>query len=412
MVEDAARGAAPAGPEARAEALVESYAEASAQLGDQLLELREERDLVRSRLNDLQQTLTAAQEILAGKALDASLEGVLNRMATVAQVTQAAFWLPQAGRPPRAAALIGLREDPVLSSTAAMRYVLENVAREPKPTLLFGADNTDLGSALGRGEVPLAVILAVPFRTPSGLQGIAALYFTPDTARPVPDVLAHLGEISRALSAALELAATLQKVRSAERALEQALAGAASLKGLEDVVSFVSDVRDRLGEMRGRPDAPPWFLEHFARLAPSLAAALSSGRSLLAFSRGQIEREPILLEELLGELRASQVAVRINPGAESVSGDAALLRVALRTMVDHVRAAVPSATVELRAEASSGRVLISIGTGGSLPPGAMRTAQSPALGLVQRIADLHGGSLAAQSVPLVEDWLVLSLLPG
>jgi signal transduction histidine kinase len=32
-----------------------------------------------------------------------------------------------------------------------------------------------------------------------------------------------------------------------------------------------------------------------------------------------------------------------------------------------------------------------------------------ALNLAQRIAELHGGSLTAQTVPGVEDWLVLSL---
>ncbi len=403
-----------AGPDARAgENLADSYAEASVQLGTQVGELREERDQARTRLEDLQKTLLAAQDILAGKPLDSSLQGVLGRMAIIAGVEHAAFWLPQPGRPPRAAALLNLNDEPILPSRGAVRYVLENAARDAKPRSLFAADNADLGQALERKDLAFQVVLAVPFRTPGGLQGMAALYYTADTARPVPETLAHLGEISRALSAALELAATLEKVRSAERALELALAGTASLRGLEDVVNSLVELRDRLGEMRGRSDAPPWFLEQFARLAPSLQGALSSGRSLLAFSRGEIQREPVLVEELLGELRGPEVKVKIDTGAISVSGDAALLRVGLRALVEHIRntADGPAASVEVRAEAADGRVLVSVGTGGPLPSGgkASSVASGMALNLAQRIAEMHGGSLTAQTIPGVEDWLVLSL---
>lgn len=410
--EDAGR-APSAGPDARAnETLVESYAEASAQLGVALTDLREERDLARRRLDDLQKTLLAAQDILAAKPLTSSLEGVLRRMASVANVSHASFWLPQPGRPPRASALLGLAQDPVLGSPSALRYVMENAAREPKPTLLFGADNLDLGAALDQGELSFSVVLVVPFRTPGGLQALAAFYYSPDTARPAPETLAHLGEISRALSATLELAATLEKVKSAERSLELALAGTASLRGLEDVVGALVDVRDRLGEMRGRPDAPPWFLEQFARLAPSLATALSSGRSLLGFSRGEIEREAIVVEDLLAELRGAAVVVQVRPGAEVVCGDRALLRVALRALVEHVRADA-AAPVELRVEPADGRVLFSVGSAASAP-GSARPLASGGMGLslAQRIAELHGGSLTIQSVPGLEDWLVLSLLSG
>jgi len=401
------------GPDARAgENLADSYAEASVQLGTAVGELREERDLARTRLEDMQKTLLAAQDILAGKPLDASLHGVLARMTVIAGVEHATFWLPQPGRPPRAAALVGLRDEPILPSKGAVRYVLENAGRDAKPRMLFAADNSDLAGALTLKDIIFQVVLLVPFRTPSGLQGMAALYYTADTARPVPETLAHLGEISRALSAALELAATLEKVRSAERALELALAGTASLRGLEDVVNSLVELRDRLGEMRGRPDAPPWFVEQFARLAPSLQGALSSGRSLLAFSRGEIQRESVLVEELLSELRGPEVTVKIDPRAVSVSGDVALLRVGLRALVEHVRGAAgsPSGPVEVRAEGSDGRVLISVGTGGPMPAEKTPSAGAGmALNLAQRIAEMHGGSLTAQTVPGVEDWLVLSL---
>src|SRR6266516_5243116 len=146
-------------------------------------------------------------------------------MSAIAGVSHASFWLPQPAPPPPAAPLLGIPQDPVLASASAMRYVLENASREAKPTLLFGADNLDLGAALDQGDMSFAVVLVVQFRTPGGLQGLVLLYYTPDADRPVPDTLAHLGEIARALSAGLELSATLEKVKGAERALELALAG-------------------------------------------------------------------------------------------------------------------------------------------------------------------------------------------
>jgi hypothetical protein len=96
-----------------------------------------------------------------------------------------------------------------------------------------------------------------------------------------------------------------------------------------------------------------------------------------------------------------------------VSGDVALLRVGLRALVEHVRGVLEGAAtpVEVRAEAADGRVLVSVGTGGALPSGGKATsvASGMALNLAQRIAELHGGSLTAQTIPGVEDWLVLSL---
>ena len=263
--EDAARGT---GADARAGELVETYAEASAQLGAALTELREERDVARQRLDDLRRTLAAAQDLLAGKTLETALEPVLARMARIAGVDHAAFWVPQPERPPRAAVLLGLSGEPVLASPSALRHVIENAARGTKPSFAFSAENLDLGQALDRPEGRFAALLTVPFRTPAGLQGIGVFYYGADTARPGPDTLEHLSEIPRAIAVALELVATLNTVRAAERALELALAGSASIGGLEHLVGSLEALRDGLGEIRGRSDAPAWFADQYVRLAP------------------------------------------------------------------------------------------------------------------------------------------------
>jgi len=410
--EDSSR-APGAGPDARAnETLVESYAEASAQLGAALTDLRDERDSSRERLDDLRAVLRAAQEIVSGKPLDGALEVVLDRLIGVAGIEHASFLVSDKERLLRASALRGFRQEPILRLPKAVRHVVDIQKQEPLPHLHVVTDSLDLGEALEQGEHTFAALLTIPIQTPRGLLALAALYFTADAARPGEEVLGHLAEMARALSAALDLAAALETVRGAERTLELALAGTASLRGLEDVVQSLLDLRTGLGTMRKRPDSPPWFNEEFAKLGPSLSTALSSGRSLLAFTRGEIQDDAVLLDDLLNELRSSSVNVQIGPGASTVSGDEALLRVALRALLEHVRAASnggPNTPVEVRAEAAVGKILVSLGTHSPLQSSS--SAPGYGLPLVRRIAELHGGGLATESVAGDQDWMVLSLKP-
>jgi signal recognition particle receptor subunit beta len=395
--DDSARSHASA--EARSSELVETYAEASAQLGSALDDLREERDAARQRLVDLRQTMRAAQDVLAGAPLDVAVKPVLETMARIARTERAAFWVPEPGRPPRVAALLGLAEEPLLGRPAALRHVFEVATRGAAPAFAHASDDAELREALVTAPGPFASVLAAAFRTPGGVQGIAIFYYGPDTARPGVSALEHLGEIPRALAVALELMATLQTTRAAERALELALAGSASLRGLEGVVRSLEELRERLGQMRGRHDAPPWFLEQYLRLAPALSSALEDGRSLLAFSRGEIRKEAVYVEDLLAELHTPDVAVEIDPAAELVSGDATLLRVALRAVTDEVRTRAGSHTTPLaiRAGAWTDGVRIAVRSTGDSAPLAPAEARPAAarlsLSLARRIAEMHGGTL-------------------
>jgi signal recognition particle receptor subunit beta len=386
-----------AGSDTKASELVETYAQASAQLGSALTELREERDVAAQRLEDLRKTMAAAQDLLAGTPLDVALGPVLARMARIAGTGHAAFWVPQAGQPPRAATLLALDADPVLASPPALRHVSESALRSVTPAFAFAAESHDLAQALDRAGPRFAALLAVPFRTPGGLQGLGVFYYGPDTARPGPEAIDHLAEIPRALSVALELAATLTTVKAAERALELALAGTASLGGLEHLVGSIETLRDRLGEIRNRADAPPWFTDQYVKLAPALLSALDDARSLLSFGRGEIRREAVYLEDLLAELRTPEVTVELDPAAETVQADVALLRVALRAIADDVRSrsGANTAPLSIRVGIWSDGIRVSVSSPGESAAGVGPAALTAGLGLslARRIAELHGGAL-------------------
>ena len=398
MPDDLVRRAA-LGPDARAnETLVESYAQVSTQLSGAVEELREERDVARRRLEDVQQALTAAQDVLMGQPLEPTLRNVLGRLAESAGASHASFLRPDVGGQLRPVALLGLREDPLLRVPSGVRHVTTRFLKETETRVHQTADNLDLGDALEANDPPLAAVVAVPVRTPGGLQGLAMLYYVADAALPGAEALAHLSQSARALSASLELTRVLETVRNAERSLALAVAGTASVRGLEEVMASLVELRDRLGAMRRRPDAPNWFVAEFAELAPCLASALSTARSLLAFSGGEIQREPVGVEELMAHLMGHEVVIDLAPGVGSVSGDAVLLRLALTALVDQARCiGGDHAPLEVRAVSEGGRVHISVS--GERPAGAAGQAPPTDMGLtlVRRIVELHGGSFTQET---------------
>jgi signal recognition particle receptor subunit beta len=388
-----------AGPDARAnETLVDSYVQASSQLGTALSEVREERDLARLRLEDIEQALSAAHEVLSGQPLEPTLAVVIGRMAQAGGASHASFLMQGSERSFKAVALKGLAEDPVLRVAAGVRYMLAKFLDESLPRLHQVEDSLDLADALESSNPIFRAVVSVPIRTPRGLQGLAMLYFAPDAVLPRAELLAHLASISQALSSSLELARALETVQAAERSLELALAGTASVRGLNEVVSFLVELRDRLGAMRKRPDAPFFFLEEFARLAPSLSGALTTARSLLAFSGGEIQREAVEIQDLVADLKAEGVTAQLGPGAEAVSGDPVLLRLALRVLVDQARNAGTEA-LQIRAVAAGGQVRISLDEKAPPEAGASASgrASDEALPLVRKIAELHGGSLTLET---------------
>ena len=404
LPEDVVRVAA-AGAAARAqEMLVESYAEASSRLTSELSDMKDERDLARRRLEDIEIALGAAQDLAGGQPLEATLRRVLGPMSAAGRSRYASFLQPEGSRTVRAAALRGLATEPLLRGSVGSRYVGERFLGENHPRTHLAADALDLGEALTAGEPPFAAVTVVPVRSARRLLGLTLLYHTADDALPRPEELSHMGSMALALSASLELAAALDGSRDADRLRQGAILGAAGLRSSRELLEVLSALRDGLGGLRQAAGTGP-LRESFGRLTMPLMGALARSRAVVALARGTPERELIELAELLAELPEGEAVVATPCPVASISGDPTVLRLGLLALL----AASGGRRVEARNE--GGYVKIRVGP--AAPERAAASEDFPPsvyMALAQRVAELHGGSVSRETDELAT-WLTLSL-PG
>ncbi len=205
--------------------LVESYAEASAQLGAALSDMREERDLALDRLEDLRRAVEAARGIAAGDPLAAAAGPILQRMSGAVESAHASLLVPQSEGGFDAVALRGFLRDPVLASPAALTTLEEALGDSGAPVVLEAATVPAIAAAIERGDPAFDAVVSIPLRTPRGLFGLALLYLTPDAARPGTAALTHLVELGRSVAISLELATALDHVRQSRASVGDGTGG-------------------------------------------------------------------------------------------------------------------------------------------------------------------------------------------
>ncbi|HEX6739082.1 MAG TPA: hypothetical protein VF310_12455 [Vicinamibacteria bacterium] len=407
---------ASSGPNARAnETLVDSYAEAATRLSADMGDLRDERDTLRRRLGEMRVALGAAQDVVGGQPLDATLRMVLGPMSDALGAEYASFLVPMGGRAFRGAALRGLGEDPLLRLHGGPRSVLERFLGDADPRIHASADALDLAEALSETEPAFNAVASVPVRTPRALQALALMYYPPDAVLPRPDALAHVGSMATALAAALDLGSVMDAGRNADRVQGLAMAGLAAQHAVDGILASIVVLRDRLGAIRKRPELPNKLFEDFGRLAPCLVDALGQARSLQSLGRGDVAREMVDLDDILSEARTRNGISFHLQGQGNVAGDAALLRLAVGALIEHVEAAGAS-SLELRTRLEPGRVKIQVrgAAAGAAAPGTPEQAglNQLRLALAQRIAELHGGMVGQESADDGPPWTTLVLPPA
>jgi signal recognition particle receptor subunit beta len=347
--------AATAGADSKAtDVLAESYAEASAQLGIAVNELREERDLLRVRLDEVQRALELATEAPGETDIETRVRAILQVLVTGASASGATLLL-YTGETAQVLALPPLVADP-LSRTIWGTSHVEAQRTLAEPQLAEADSSAELAQALRAGEPSFEAVAYVPLRSAERLLGIALLYFDANAAVPTRERLVHVGFLARVLSGPLEAMAAREATLAGDRQKVLSRASAAAVASL------------------------------LTRLPSHLA-----------------RRQHLRLAEVLSPLRVPGIVLDLRSPEATVVGDAALLRFTFATLVRQCetdaleRNRIPE--VSLTVEESEGAVHVLITAGGRT---SVMTAPERGLDLtdaemsvVHAIVALHGGVLVS-----------------
>ncbi len=352
--EDSGRGVA-GGPDVRStDSLTESYAQASAELGFAVSELREERDLLRVRLGEVQRALALATEDPGKTGVEERLQAILKVLVKAGGASGATLML-FTGEAPQVLALPPLHSDPLSRTTWGAAH-LEGARGLTEPQLEEAAQCPELAQALRAGEPSFEAVALVPLRSAERLLGLALLYFGPYAALPPADAVMHLGFLSRVLAGPLEAAAAREAASAGDRLKVLSRASSAA----------VASLLTRL----------PWELAR---------------------------RQVLHLSEVLGPLAGSGVSLAASSPVISVLGDAPLLRFAFASLIRQCEAdalekgRIPEVAVRVEEEGDAVHVRVTGGGRASMTstPEAGPDLADAELSVVHAIVALHGGVLVS-----------------
>ena len=366
MPEEVSRGA----PDARSsDVLAESYAQASTELGVRVNDLREERDLARSRLIELKLALELAEQPAGEGEVEDRAQRILTILMRSSDAANASLLLTTTD-PPQIMVLPPLVSDPLARTPWGATH-LHGLRDLAEARLEDGRELPELASALADTEPVFGSVALVPLRSADRVLALAILYYRPHMALPRADTLEHIGFLGRILAGPLEAAAAREGRASVDR-------------------------------MR----------------AVSRASAAAIASLLTRLPGGTARRSSLQLEDVLAPLRVPGVTVTVVPGTPAVVGDPALLRFAVATLVARCEAAalersmIPVIGVYAGPEENFVRVHVWVGEGAAAVGAPVATeafsADSDAeMSAVYAIMALHSGGLV---VPESKEALVHYIL--
>jgi GTPase SAR1 family protein len=216
-------------------ALVDSYVQASMDLGDALERMREERDEGRRRLRDLERVLETVEALESGQPTDEAMGSVLQLMLDAAGCRRGSLVGPGADRKVHAIAVSGIDQDPFLAAPETLSIARHRFIPLRQPLLANPAQMPDVADVLARMTPPVKGLTVVPVRSGLGVHGLALLYFSPTETLPPPPLLQHFGLLARGLASwfvlrrGQSLSTTASAVRRALPEIEAAVRSAAEL---------------------------------------------------------------------------------------------------------------------------------------------------------------------------------------
>lgn len=334
------------------EALAASYAEASAELGFVMNDLREELSAAVARLSEMRYALELATQPMGSADVESRVRRILQVLVNAGGASGAALRLAT-GEAMQLITLPPLVSDP-LSRTSWGRAHLDELRDLPEPLVEEAVDSAGLMDALRAAEPSFEAVVLVPLRSAERLLGLALLYYNLHAALPSRDTQVHLGFLARELAGPLEAAAA-----------REATAAAARLRVL------------------------------------SQASAAAVASLLTRLPSESARRQRLDMADVLSPLQVPGVVVEAPSEAIAVQGDATLLRFALASLI-HLcetdaleRGQVPEIAMRLAIEDAAVHVTVSGGGRVSVlsSPAAGYDISDAELSVVHTIVVLHGGTL-------------------
>lgn len=358
------------------EALVESYAEAASDLAAAMASLREERDDIRRRLEDVYAVTEVAAKLLAEERAEPVLLKFLERISKGLGTPTASLSLQRPEGRLESVVLYGLVAEPLHACLSpGGRPLAVALLESGKPYVQSYDQAGPLSEAIdraGEGCVGLAVI---PLKTSARSIGLLAFYLGQESALPNRQTVEHLQQIGWGLAMALEVAAGPIAVNRLEKSLEAAFIG--RVHSRQSVTDFAS------GQ----------FPEGVTVSIEKMIEDLST--------------------ELEGPLQGSGIRFQIDikPGLSPVKADPELLRAALFAVVDTARASMAGlegGLIRVFAQPAGPAVRLSVfdnatnlkeqsGGSGYLAWPIERRIQGLTLNLARRVVEHYGGQWAVET---------------
>jgi hypothetical protein len=374
MPEEAGTTAASTADAGAGALLAESYARASTELGLRITDLREERDLARSRLAELKAALELAEQAPGEGEVEDRAQRILGILMRSAGAASASLLLTTTD-PPQILVLPPLVTDPLARSRWGALH-LHELRELDEVRLEEGTALPALAEALADSEPVFESVALVPLRSADRGLALALLYYTPHMTLPNPGTLEHVGFLGRVLAGPLEAAAAREATASADR-------------------------------MR----------------ALSRASASAMASLLTRLPMDTVRRSAVSLEDVLAPLKVPGVTVTVVPDTPPISGDASLLRCAVATLVGRCEAAaleksmIPVIGVYAGPEEGYVRVHVWLGEGAAVVGAPVVTQAFTAdadaeMTAVYSIMGLHEGYLVTPESPGVIVHYVLQFSPA
>jgi hypothetical protein len=341
--------ATPSSDPQAAEALVESYAEAAANLTTALEDLRDERDEIQKRLEELSAPIDAAEELLSGMSAALVLQTVLERVGTGLGANMGSLSLVRPDGELETVALWQLDFEPLFKcKDASGASIARSLMDNGEPAVYISGEASPVEEALDLSSGKFTAMVAIPVKTHVRTLGLLCLYLPQEAPAPNESNLPHLARLGQGLALALEVASGAIASDRLERMERATIMGQLAEHALMEIGTPVDRLFMALGQIRRRADTPPWLINELFGIGTDLAFTKDLRDGVLAFMAGRLPDKGLTsLDELLGRLkrdleeplRRAGIALKLSrqPDAQSVRADGFLLRCALLALIEHSR---------------------------------------------------------------------------